>query len=215
MSAGEWTTRRRRPRRARRACLDLVGFAEAVEHDRGARGGERAGDAEADAAGRAGDDRDFALERPGGSIACCGARCSWGLPVGPRAGPMRGLSRRGVCGNAGLAAVSIGARYDRSKRPREDGRFDRLGASFDIEDAPVRALFEIEDARRKLNGNRALRELLRWNIAGAGHAGDQPRAALEGEVVPQPVQRDHERGCGSRSGNRCARRSRAARRGSP
>jgi hypothetical protein len=33
---------------------------------------------------------------------------------------------------------------------------DRLGAPFHIEDAPVRALFEIEDARGKLNALRML-----------------------------------------------------------
>ena len=51
--------------------------------------------------------------------------------------------------------------------------------------------------------------------AGARQAGDQPRAALEGQVVPGPVQSRRRGGCGSRSGSRCARRTTAARRRSP
>jgi len=48
------------------ACrLDLLRLAEAVQHHVGARAGQRARDAEPDAAGRAGDERDFALERGG------------------------------------------------------------------------------------------------------------------------------------------------------
>ena len=39
---------------------DLRGVAEAVEHHPGARGGQRAGDGEADARGRAGDECDLA-----------------------------------------------------------------------------------------------------------------------------------------------------------
>ena len=42
--------------------LDRGGVAEAVDHDVGAVLGERPGDAEADAGGRAGDDRGFSLE---------------------------------------------------------------------------------------------------------------------------------------------------------
>ena len=45
--------------------LDLGRVAEAVEHHLGAFGGERAGDGEADAGGRAGDERDFAFENHG------------------------------------------------------------------------------------------------------------------------------------------------------
>ena len=47
------------------------------------------------------------------------------------------------------------------------------------------------------------------------HLGDQPRAALEGEVVPQPGERDDEAVAWCRSGSRCAPRSRTASRQSP
>ena len=43
--------------------FNLLRLAEAVQHHVGASPGERAGDAETDAAGRAGDQRDFALQR--------------------------------------------------------------------------------------------------------------------------------------------------------
>ena len=49
----------------------------------------------------------------------------------------------------------------------------------------------------------------------AGQAGDQPRAALEGDVAPGPVQRDDRSAGESRSGSRCGRRSTAPRRRSP
>ena len=42
--------------------LDVGGVAEAVDHQLRAFGGERLGDGEADARGRAGDQRDFALQ---------------------------------------------------------------------------------------------------------------------------------------------------------
>ena len=42
-----------------------AGVAEAVEHDVGALPGERARDAEADAGGRSGDERDFSFEHVG------------------------------------------------------------------------------------------------------------------------------------------------------
>ena len=44
--------------------FDLLRLAEAVQHYVRASAGERAGDAETDAAGRAGDERDFAFHRP-------------------------------------------------------------------------------------------------------------------------------------------------------
>ena len=88
---------------------DLLGLAEAVEHDVGAGRGERPGDAEADAAGRAGDQGNLALERAGGLFGAdvcldvhgCGpfrVTVLWRCDRRRRHGPCMDAARRGNAG---------------------------------------------------------------------------------------------------------------------
>ena len=109
--------------------LDLLRLAEAVEDDRGARRGERAGDAKPDSAGRSGHQGHLVLEGLRGRCRrALSWRCSWpGTPRSAVATRRRFVDEDHAQGPASdrkcpLAKDSIGSRYGRLKRLAEAGK---------------------------------------------------------------------------------------------